>query len=126
MRADSQCAFFGCKEGDAGFLVASGMQADTNRQMAQPFREITMMLLGENLSGCHQERIIAALQGAEDGKTGDHSLARTHITLQQTAHGVFAGKVRFDLHGHRALRVGKLEADGFKKWLRVGAVTAAG
>ena len=85
-----------------------------------------MMLLGQNFRGRHQERVIAAFQGAEDCEAGDVSLAGAYVTLQQAAHGMFAGKVGLDLHRNGALRVGKLKADGFKKRLRVGGVAATG
>ena len=126
MCADGQRKFAGGKQWGIGFLMAAGVEANANWQVSQPLREIAMMLLGENFRGRHEEGVIAALQCAENGESGDYGFARAYIALQQAAHGMLAGEVCLDLHRNGALRVGKLKADGFKKRFRVGGVATTG
>jgi hypothetical protein len=61
------------------------------------------VLLGEDFGGGHHRTLPASFDSGEKGGNGDHGLARSHLPLEQTVHGVRPGEIGLDLHHDPAL-----------------------
>ena len=70
------------------------------------------MLPGEDFCGRHQGALGAGGCGVGQGQHCDHSLARSHIPLEQAAHALTGGQVGPDLVQRRGLVQGQPEGQG--------------
>ena len=72
-----------------------------------------VMLLGENLSRCHERDLIAIFHG-DDGSFESHNcFAGADVALQQTAHGKRFLHVRGNFFEHTFLCFGGMEGQNF-------------
>ena len=88
-----------------------GEQRDLHAQRSEQASQGHRVLLGEDLGGGHQGRLIAGLDGGEHGQAGHHRLARAHVALEQTVHGIRRRQVRANLLPYPLLRAGEGERE---------------
>ncbi len=99
----SSCARFSLR----ARLPAS--RASSTSERRQPLGELRVVLLGEDLGGCHDGHLVAALNGLQSRQRGNHGLAAAHVALQQPLHGMRPGEVGANLTQHALLGPRQLE-----------------
>src|SRR4051812_23822646 len=78
------------------------------------------MLLGENLSRCHQHALAAVGGGNEKRGGGDRGFAGADFTLEKAAHRNSLAKVGGDLSQHALLSVGETVRLGREQGAQAG------
>ena len=93
-----------------GILVArGGAQRNRNSQGFEKSLEIEVMLLGEDLRGRHQRRLLTRLDAEKHGAQRDERFSRSDIAVQQTIHWTRRGEIGCDFSDGPLLRAGQRE-----------------
>src|SRR5512136_1901630 len=92
-------------------LDAAGQKGHLRSQRLHPAMEIEVMLFCQNLCGGHNGSLIAALNHVETGQKGDHGLPTSHVSLNQSVHGVGPSQIPPDLVPCPLLSPGELERE---------------
>ncbi len=85
-------------------LQAAREPRDRHAQRPDPFGELSKVLLGQDLGGRHQHRLVAGIDGLQRGDGGHHRFAAAHVALQQPLHRMRSHEIGFDLADHAGLR----------------------
>jgi hypothetical protein len=88
-----------------------GEQGDAHGEALEQLRQRAGVLLGQDLGGGHQRRLVAVLHRAQHGEERHHRLPRAHVALQQPVHPPRRGHVLADLLQHLLLRAGEREGE---------------
>ncbi len=76
---------------------ASRQELDPDRQLAQQAGEGPQMLLGQDLRGSHQRRLIAILHRPQHGEERDHRFSGADIPLEKAVHTPRGAHILADL-----------------------------
>ena len=82
------------------------------RRLQNPARR-KIMLLCKNFRRRHERDLISVFDGNDGGFECDQGLARSHVALQQTAHGIGLLHVRRDFLERSLLRSGGMKRQNF-------------
>src|SRR4030042_2182024 len=74
----------------------AGQESHPNFQWLQPSMKIKKMLFCQNLGGRHNGSLIAALNHTEASQKGDNGLTASHISLDQSIHGMGLFQILLD------------------------------
>ena len=93
-------------------------------QLGQPFRQLAVVLFGQDLRRCHQRALATRLNGGEEGGKGHHRFATAHIPLNQAGHGLGPGQVDTDFSENPLLGSGEREGKQLEESLHQVVATS--
>ncbi len=88
---------------------AARQQGDGNLQRFDHSMEIEVVLFYQYLCGCHDGSLITALDHIKAGKQRDDCFSASHITLDESVHGMGSFQILLDLLPHPVLSTCELE-----------------
>ena len=91
----------------AALFQAAGEPRDFEPEGSKPRRQLAVMLLGEDLGGSHQGRLITRFDRMQHGQRGHHRLAAADVALQQALHRMRLIEVAGDFLPGTLLRPGQ-------------------
>ena len=90
-------------------LEGRGEELDRVVAVLQPAAQVVEVLLGQDLGGRHEGRLVAVLDRHQHGQQRHHRLAGAHVALQQPVHRARRAQVVGDLAQHAPLGAGQPE-----------------
>ena len=84
-----------------------GAQRDAEAERCAEVAEREVVLLGEDLRGCHERGLVAGFDGEEHGAQRDERFPAAHIAVEQAVHRTRQGEVGADFLDRAELRAGQ-------------------
>ncbi len=97
----------------AVLLERPGQQDNPIASVFQDSSRIPVVLLRQDFGGSHQRHLVTVLDGNDRGFESDNRFAGTHISLQQSPHGIRLLHVGGNFLEHVFLRVRRMKGQDF-------------
>ena len=107
-------------------LDRGGQQLDPVGAAPQQAAQREEVLLGQDLGGGHEGRLVAVLEDDDHGEERHQRLARAHVALDEAVHGVGRAEVVGDLPQDAPLRPGEREGQDALHRLASGVLDLEG
>src|SRR5207244_9340420 len=88
---------------------AAGKPRDLHGETFEPYRELAVMLLGENFGRRHERYLTARLDRLQRSQRGNDRLAASHVALKQALHRLRTREIAPDLGAYTLLRTRERE-----------------